>query len=116
MAARCIVRLDGYRYGQSYVGTTGVEVSGFDVLPMLAKYDFVKMDIEGSEWPILKDERWIDAVQGVTAFVLEWHGRGCTMQNPRLAALGAVKAAGFSFGSGPLGSDHGTIWGWRSAS
>lgn len=95
---------------------TGVDVAGVDVLPLLAGYDFIKMDIEGSEWPILHDERWPHIMREVMAFVLEWHERGCSENRPGEAALAAVKAAGFSVAASDLDSSHGVIWGWRARS
>lgn len=94
--------------------TNGVEVPGVDVLPLFADYDFVKMDIEGSEWPILRDERWPSVMPDVKAFVLEWHKRGCPERQPGEAAVAAVKEAGFTVSASDLESTHGVIWAWRS--
>lgn len=118
----CAITNDGIaqvtpgRGAHSCIVDVGVEVAGIDVLPFLADYDLVKMDIEGSEWPILRDERWPDAMREVAAFVLEWHERGSSAQDPRSAALAAVEAAGYSCASSPYGRDHGMIWSWRPAS
>lgn len=99
-------------FADSYVSDFGVEVPGVDVLPLLPNYDFVKMDIEGSEWPILRDERWPNAMRGVAAFVLEWHERECPTPDPRRTAIKAVEAAGFAYESTAPG-DHGVVWAWR---
>lgn len=110
------VRITPGRLAHTCVSESGVAVAGVDVLPLLSEYDFVKIDIEGSEWPILRDERWPDAMRHVTAFVLEWHTRGCATRDPHAAALAAIDAAGFKSASGPYRGAHGVIWGWRSAS
>jgi FkbM family methyltransferase len=99
-------------FADSYVASTGVAVPGVDVLPELCRYDFVKMDIEGSEWPILLDDRWPQAMRNVTAFALEWHERHCPMADPAAVARTAVEAAGFTARSGPAGRPYGFIWGW----
>jgi len=109
------VRITPGRFGHACVSDYGVEVAGVDVLPILAGYDFVKLDTEGSEWPILQDERWPDATRDVAVLALEWHKRGCSSKDPHAAALASVEAAGFDTASSPPGWDHGMIWGWRSA-
>lgn len=110
------VRITLGGFADSYVTDAGVEVAGVDVLPLLGGYDFVKMDIEGSEWPILHDPRWPDAMRDVAVFVLEWHDRGCSVADPRAAAIAAIEAAGLVAEPGPPGWDHGVVWGWRQDS
>lgn len=107
-------RITAGNFADSYVSDFGVEVVGVDVLPLFRGYDYVKMDIEGSEWAILGDERWADAMGSVAVLALEWHERGCSAINPRAAAIAAVDAAGFSFDASTPEWHHGTIWGWRS--
>lgn len=92
----------------------GFGVAAVDVLPILGNFDYVKMDIEGSEWPILHDERWPVAMRGVAVFALEWHDRP-EVGDCRAVAVAAVEAAGFIAEPSPPGWSHGTIWGWRPA-
>jgi FkbM family methyltransferase len=107
-----VVQITPGGFADSHVSDSGVDVPGVDVLPLLGDHDFVKMDIEGSEWPILLDPRWPDAVRDVAAFTIEWHERqGPT--DPRSAALAAIEGAGFTCVASPPGWDHGNIWGWR---
>lgn len=108
------VKIAAGEFADSHVSDSGVEVAGVDILPILGGFDFVKMDIEGSEWPILLDQRWPEAMRDVTAFVLEWHERGCPAENARGTAIAAVEAAGFTVAAGLAGWDHGVVWGWRS--
>jgi FkbM family methyltransferase len=112
MAANQTVRVTPGAYADTYVSDEGVPVAGIDVLPVLKEYDFVKMDIEGSEWAILLDERWPDMMRSVTACVLEWHSRGCPTDDAQALAASAVTAAGFVSVSTVPG-DHGVLWGWR---
>jgi FkbM family methyltransferase len=107
------VHLNADNFADSYVSTAGVEVAAVEVLPVLDNFDYVKMDIEGSEWPILTDPRWPDAMATVSVLALEWHARGCPSGDPRALALSAVRAAGFTVDPGQHGWHHGSVWGWR---
>ncbi len=92
-------------------GTT--EVMMIDAIRLFADADFVKIDIEGSEWPILGDPRWPQAMDAVAVLALEWHARGCPTSDPHAAGVDAVRAAGFTVDPGRHGWHHGNIWGWR---
>jgi FkbM family methyltransferase len=109
-----VVSITPARFAHTAVASTGLEVPSVDVLPLLDRYDFVKMDIEGSEWQIIRDERWPGAMQDVTALVLEWHDRASRVAEPCAAALARLHAAGFNTWAGPDGTSHGVIWAWRS--
>jgi FkbM family methyltransferase len=108
-----IVRMAAGNYADSHVSDVGTEVLAVDVLPLLPSFDYVKMDIEGSEWPILTDPRWVEAMREVAAFTLEWHIRGCPSGDPHALAATAVASAGFTVDPGVRGWDHGNAWGWR---
>ncbi len=112
-AAEGPARFEGGRFAHSHVGTSGVEVAGVDVLPLLHEFDFVKIDIEGSEWPIISDLRWPDAMRDTAVMVMEWHERGGPAGNARSAAISAVRRAGFEVQADGPEWDHGLIWGWR---
>lgn len=100
----------------SKVSTSGIEVPAVDILPIIEGFDYVKMDIEGSEWRILNDPRWADAVSGVTVFVLEWHEQGDGGDDARGIALKALESAEFIVEGDPPGDyPHGVFWAWRSA-
>ena len=84
----------------------------YDVFPSLAGADLVKIDIEGAEWPILKDERLchLDA----RAIVLEYHEWGCSTDDPRAAAVLALGRAGYHVGHvRETSPGYGVIWAWR---
>jgi FkbM family methyltransferase len=107
------VHFDAGNFADSHISEQGPEVLALDVLPRLPAFDFVKMDIEGSEWPILGDPRWAHAMRDVSVFVVEWHARGRPGSDPRAIALAAVRGAGFAAEPGAVGWHHGTVWGWR---
>jgi FkbM family methyltransferase len=91
---------------------SGELVRAVDVLPLAAEADFVKIDIEGSEWPILADPRLADV--RARAFAMEWHKVGCPAEDARAAAIGALERAGFSvLAEPPDDPRYGTLWAWR---
>ena len=86
-----------------------------DVLELLRnqKIDILKMDIEGSEYEILADERFADLDIG--AIVMEWHTppgetRGKAWCDDRLRALGYEVEDIFNKPS------YGMMWARRTAS
>lgn len=108
------VRLRAGHFADSHVSDVGTEVAAVDILPLLGNFDYIKMDIEGSEWPILRDPRWPRAMQNVSVLAMEWHARGCAAHDPHAAAVSAVRSvAGFTVDPGQHGWHHGTVWAWR---
>lgn len=107
------VRLAAGRYADSHVTDDGgITVKSVDVFGLLDAADWVKMDIEGSEWPILSDRRLEDA--RCTALVLEWHERNAPAGGAFNEAAARLRAAGFET-TGDRGSDsHGVLWAWRT--
>jgi hypothetical protein len=55
--------------------------------------DLLKMDIEGSEWPILADKRMRDLKSLV--LVMEFHKAGCPSPPSAAAARSLLERAGF---------------------
>ncbi len=91
-----------------------IRVPAVDVLPQLAGADFVKLDIEGSEWPILADPRF--AALDVRAAVLEYHPHMAPEPDARAAAARLLDQAGFE--TAPIfhaPEGHGMMWAWRRA-
>jgi FkbM family methyltransferase len=90
------LRFVGGQAGHSHAAgpnEAGFDVPMIDVFPELADADLLKMDIEGSEWPILRDQRLRRT--GVAALCLEYHAHLCPTGNPRAAAIDLVSGAGF---------------------
>jgi hypothetical protein len=79
------------RFTHSRVEEGAAEVAAVDVLPFLERADFVKIDIEGSEWAILGDERF--AGLGPPALVLEHHPYLAPDPEPQITALRLLEAA-----------------------
>jgi FkbM family methyltransferase len=83
-----------------------------DIYDHLADADFVKMDIEGGEWPILQDDR-LASLDHLT-WVIEFHRVGAPSLPAHDAARDLFLAAGFRVGYERLNHwGHGTLWAWK---
>jgi FkbM family methyltransferase len=97
------------RYTVSRIEEGAEPVAAVDALPYLAAADLAKIDIEGGEWALLRDERFSEAAP--RALALEYH--------PQLARAGgdaeAVLArAGYSVERALRFSEgHGLLWALR---
>jgi len=89
-----------------------IEVPVQDVLPLLARADLLKMDIEGGEWAILGDPRF--RAHPPRVLVLEYHPHLCPTPDPRAASTAALEAAGMRVLPIWHREDgHGMAWAWR---
>jgi FkbM family methyltransferase len=77
------------------------------------RFDLIKMDIEGGEWPILTDARL--AQLPVRVLVMEWHEHRCPHASPRAYAGDLLAAAGFVHQWHEPGrfASNGLLWAWR---
>jgi hypothetical protein len=121
----CAATADGHvllladRFAESRVSHEAqgaIEVASRDVFPFLEAADFVKMDIEGSEWEILQDPRFLGIAARV--IVIEYHPQGCPGPVPREAAQVALRRLGcvvqdIAVPHAPPGV--GMLWAWRHA-
>lgn len=90
----------------------GDVIDGIDVLPMLSGMDLIKIDIEGSEWPIIQDPRF--ASIDCQAVVMEWHQYGCPDPDARAFAEATLKNAGFEVEHDEwFDESAGNLWGVR---
>jgi FkbM family methyltransferase len=99
------------RFHDSHIarpGETGtMSVPMVDAFELLQGVDFLKMDVEGSEWPILLDPRLAQITPVVIA--MDWHLEGAPSGDPRAAAESALSRAGYRTQSGLPG----VLWAWR---
>jgi FkbM family methyltransferase len=110
------LRFVGGQAGHSHAAgpaEAGFDVPMIDVVPELDDADLLKMDIEGGEWPILRDERLRRT--GVDAMCLEYHAHLCPTGNPRAAAVDLVGDAGFEVVELRDQGDVGFLWARRTA-
>lgn len=108
--------------GQSYVAPAATEASQevriLDVFPHLEGADLVKIDIEGSEWPLLADPRL--GSSGIGAVVMEYHSMLCPAPNAKSEARRLLEEAGFTVHfppDDPNPDDEpfwggGVVWAW----
>lgn len=87
------------------------QVASRDVFPYLAGADFVKMDIEGSEWDILADPRFAEVPARV--IVLEYHPVHARVADPEAEVARRLSGAGYEVGAPDRSDDAGLIWAWR---
>ena len=88
-----------------------IEVEQVDAFELATGAQFVKLDIEGSEWPILGDERLRDLEARV--LTMEWHAVAGAPDNPREGALEALRGAGYETTEDFVTPACGTLWAWR---
>jgi FkbM family methyltransferase len=94
-------------------GEANATVRAEDVLPRLARADWLKLDIEGGEWAILGDPRFPEVAPPVV--VLEFHPHLAPGPDARAAVLERLEGAGYTVAAvsdGPAG--HGMAWAWRA--
>jgi hypothetical protein len=85
-----------------------------DLFPYLQEVDFVKMDIEGSEWPILSDPR-LAALSNIV-MVVEYHSYACPYPHPGEAVSQLFASAGFTsreIESPEQPEETGIVWAWK---
>jgi FkbM family methyltransferase len=88
-------------------------VEARDVFHHMEKVDLLKIDIEGSEWPILADERF--PTVAARAVALEYHPRMCPSDDPEAEARRLLERAGFSVQQVfRRAGGEGMLWAWRS--
>jgi FkbM family methyltransferase len=110
---RFVPGLDGWshvEYGEADEST--VELPCVDVFPLAEEVDLVKIDIEGSEWRILDDERL--STLAAPLIVMEWHDLLCPYPDAGPAARATLERAGYEVVAEKLRPPHtGTLWALR---
>lgn len=92
--------------------SSGIVVESIDVVPLLDQVDLLKMDIEGGEWAILTDHRFLKA--SVPAIVMEYHPDHCPEKDPVQMAVQCLNAAGFSIHHvGRSENGVGILWAYK---
>jgi FkbM family methyltransferase len=108
-----VVRFAGGDHATSRAGSGAgsIDVATVDVLPELAGASVVKIDIEGAEWELLADPRFVALRPRV--LVLEYHKEGCPGPDPARAAEAALRAAGLEVVHGGRKPQFGAgiVWG-----
>ena len=89
-------------------------VQSVDMFRLAGAADLIKMDIEGSEWPILADSRMRSVY--ATAWVMEWHSLNCPYPAPADAARELLEQAGFEvvLERTAIAGHNGVVWALRT--
>lgn len=92
---------------------TAIDVEAVDVFAHMGGVHLLKIDIEGSEWPLLADPRF--AQVSAAAVVLEYHADGCPYPDAASAAAETLAAAGYDVVRGKTKEAYGAglVWGVR---
>jgi len=99
-------------YSRSRIGAGGDEVDAVDVFPYLEDVDLLKVDIEGGEWALLADPRFVELA--VPALVLEYHRDQAPGPDSQAAALEAIRGAGYETRVvAEFEQGQGQLWAWR---
>lgn len=95
-------------------GDRTARIRAVEVFPYLRDVDLLKIDIEGSEWPIVTDPRFREVSARVVA--LEYHPHLCPAEDPRALAISILEQAGYETEDGELEAlpGHGMVWAWRA--
>jgi hypothetical protein len=97
--------------GQRLLTPKEVTVRTVDVLPDMAECDFLKVDIQGGEWPLLTDKRFKDL--SASAFVMELHPQAAPVAEPLAWVSKLLTRLGFTLTVMPAHGKERIIWGWR---
>ena len=88
-----------------------ITIATKDVFPLIAEADLVKMNIEGSEWDVLRDPRLASTS---VSWIVEYH----RIANPDPDIHGLIgrlfKAAGYTVRQAQEGENNGLLWAWRA--
>jgi FkbM family methyltransferase len=93
---------------------SGITVPAVDVFPRLADIDLLKVDIEGGEWALLADRRFIEL--DVAAISLEYHAHMAPPGDPAEHVRGVLREGGYESVDAPIASapGHGMVWAWKA--
>lgn len=105
------VRFNTGRENFSRIADSGdADIEAVDVLPYIAEADLVKMNIEGSEWEILKDPRF---AQTSATWIIEYH----RIANPEPEIHQLVRRlfedAGYRVSFANQSPENGLMWSWK---
>jgi FkbM family methyltransferase len=104
-------RFAGSRGGTSALRDDGEsDVRTVDALPLLRNCDLAKIDIEGGEWPLLRDERFKEYAPPI--IVLEYHPAP-GIERPRDDATDLLVAAGYEVTQARAERHQGVLWARR---
>jgi FkbM family methyltransferase len=106
------VRFNTGRKNFSRIGSGGdIDVETVDVFPRIAEADLVKMNIEGSEWDILKDAR---LAQTAVSWIVEYHRIASPDPDIHQLVRTLFERAGYTVRVSTMTEDNGLVWAWKA--
>lgn len=117
IVAACASNRDGRalfntgRKNFSHIGSDGdSDIATVDVFPHISEADLVKMNIEGSEWDILRDARlaWTSV-----SWIVEYHRIASPDPDIHALAKRLFERAGYVVRLARRSEDSGLLWAWK---
>jgi len=106
------VQFNTGRKNLSRVGSAGdITIASKDVFPLIADADLVKMNIEGSEWEVLRDPRL--ATTSVS-WIVEYHRIANPEPDIHALARALFERAGYTVRQAQEGDANGLLWAWKA--
>jgi FkbM family methyltransferase len=100
-----------FLHGRRLLTPREVTVRTTDVMPALAECDFLKLDIQGGEWPLLTDPRF--AQLSAVALVIELHPQAAPVDEPLAWTTALLERLGFTLDVMPAHGKERIIWAVR---
>jgi len=96
----------------SRIGSSGdIDIDTVDVFGRVAEADLVKMNIEGSEWDILRDAR---LAQTSVSWIVEYHRIANPDPDIHRLVRELFERAGYTVRPAAEGEDNGLLWAWKA--
>jgi len=106
------VRFNTGRKNFSRIGDGGdLDIETVDVFPRIAEADLVKMNIEGSEWDILKDPRLAETA---VSWIVEYHRIANPDPDIHQLVRTLFEDAGYTVRLSTMTEDNGLVWAWKT--
>ena len=107
--------MNSHVLGRSAGGTGARVVQQIDLLPQMREVGLLKLDVEGAEWEILRDQRLSTSTP--RCLVMEWHALHHDVQEsqPQAQLMQLLQNSGFTVVSDPPNDVNlvGGLWAWR---
>jgi len=106
------VRFNTGRKNFSRIGEAGdLEIATVDVFGRIAQADLVKMNIEGSEWDVLRDPR---LAQTSVSWIVEYHRIASPEPDIHALSRSLFERAGYTVRLAAKTEDNGLLWAWKT--
>jgi FkbM family methyltransferase len=105
-------RFNAGRKNFSRIGGDGdLDVATVDIFPLVRRADLVKMNIEGSEWDVLRDPRLAHVR---ASWIIEYHHIASPDPDIHTLSKRLLERAGYTVRLATKTEDNGLLWAWRA--